>query len=258
MISNKRTVIVAPYSKLALIYDDLMSHVDYKTWAHYIHQIITKWRPQCHSLLDISAGTGSLLLNMKLRKAVLVGLDYSLAMISLAQKKKKSGQANISFFQGDMTSFHMKRKFDVIVCLYDTINYLTKIEAWRQLFVHVYEALNVKGLFVFDICTEKNSLKYFSNYSEHYEGRTYEYIRHSSYERRKRIHNNDFIISFDHKPINFVEKHRQKIFFVKEVLQFIESTNFHLLGYFDGFTFNVGSEDSLRVHFVLQKNKVSE
>jgi len=252
-MTNQEVVTVEPYSKLAVIYDDVMSHVDYKRWAQYVHQIIYKWQPHCHSVLDISAGTGSFLLNLKMKKAEFVGFDYSLEMISIAQKKLNSRAGNISFFQGDMISFCLKKNFDVIVCLYDSINYLLKFELWQQLFSRVHDALNATGIFIFDVCTEKNSVKYFSNYGERNGGSNYDYIRNSSYERKKRIHKNEFIISFDHEAVSFVEVHQQKIFSIKEILKFIKLTNFKVLGYFDEFSFKVGCENSLRIHFVLQK-----
>jgi predicted TPR repeat methyltransferase len=251
MMAHREEVLVKPYSKLAEIYDDVMSHVDYKKWANYLHQIINEWQPHCRSLLDIGAGTGSFLINLKLKNADLFGFDNCFEMISIA-KKKKSHTANISFFQSDMISFHLKKKFDVVVCLYDSINYLLNFDLWQQAFIRVKNTLNGKGIFVFDVCTEKNSVKYFDNYSERNSGHNYEYTRNSSYDRKERIHKNEFIISFQHESAKYIERHKQKIFLIEEILQFINSTKFKLLGCFDGYSFKAGSEDSLRVHFILQ------
>ena len=181
------------------------------------------------------------------------GFEFSFDMVKIANQTKKSRAQQISFYQGDMIFFYLKRKFNVVVCLYDSINYLTDFNVWRQLFDRVSNILKEKGLFVFDICTEKNSVKYFNNYSEKKGGIDYEYLRESSYDRKKHIHENKFTISFGKESNEYVEIHRQKIFYLKEILKFIRSTKFRLLGYFDDFSFKHASEESLRVHFVLQK-----
>ena len=244
---------VEPYSKLASIYDDVMFHVNYKKWANYIHKIIREWHPQCNSILDISCGTGSFLLSLKSKGIERVGFDFSFDMVKVANQKIKSSTQKISFYQGDMIFFYLKRKFNVVVCLYDSINYLIDFNIWEQLFDRVSNVLSEKGLFVFDICTEKNSVKYFNNYSEKHGGIDYEYLRESSYDRKMHIHENKFTISFGKESNEYVEIHRQKIFYLKEILEFIRSTNFLLLGYFDGFSFKRASEESLRIHFVLRK-----
>ena len=254
MLSKNKKVNVEPYSKLACIYDDVMFHVDYKKWARYIERIIKRWQPHCRSLLDISCGTGNFLFNLNSKEIECVGFDMSFDMINIAKEKNNSGKHNAFFFQGDMVSFSLKKKFDVVVCLYDSINYLLDLKLWQQLFRQVADVLENKGIFVFDICTKRNSIKYFNNFSEQNSGENYEYIRKSSYNRKNAIHENKFLISFDGTSVNYAETHQQKIFLIKEIQDFIHSTEFRLIGYYNGFTFNKGNEDSLRVHFVLQKN----
>ncbi len=253
-LSHKEKETVVPYSKLASIYDEVMSHVEYKKWARYIERVINKWQPQCHSLLDISCGTGNFLFSLNSKDIDCVGFDMSFEMIKIAKEKNESRTRNINFFQGDMVSISMKKKFNIVVCLYDSINYLLDLKLWQQLFLRVADVLDKNGIFVFDICTKKNSIKYFNNYSERNSGENYEYLRESSYSRTKGIHTNKFIITFEDAIKDYIEIHQQKIFTIKEIKDFIDSTNFKLLGFFNGFTFNQGNEDSLRIHFVLQLN----
>jgi len=253
LFSIKNRKYIAPYSKLALIYDDVMSHVDYKEWANYVSKIIRKWQPKCHSILDISCGTGRFLLSLTSNKIERIGFDMSFEMVKIANQKVNTNGTYISFYQGNMVNFYLRKKIDVIVCLYDSINYLNDFKYWQQLLNNVSTVLGVGGLFVFDVCTENNSLRYFNNYSERNVGIDYEYIRLSNYDKKNKIHENKFLINFDNDENEYVEIHRQKIFLLREILEFIQSTELKLLGYFDDFTFNRASEDSLRVHFVLKK-----
>ncbi len=251
--SYKNEQFVDPYSKLAYIYDDVMVHVDYKHWSRYIQEIVKRWKPHAKKILDISCGTGNLLLKLDSKKYQLFGFDFSYDMLKIAIKKSKLLKMPICLWQSNMISFRLKRTVDIIICLYDSINYLINETCWKKLLDCVYDGLSDDGIFIFDICTEKNSIKYFHNYSEKKRGNNYCYKRESKYDSQNRIHTNRFVIHFDSDKNTYVELHRQQIFLLSEVLNIIRTDSFQLLGFYDGFTFNLGSENSLRVHIVLKK-----
>jgi SAM-dependent methyltransferase len=245
--------LVEPYSKLASIYDELMIHVDYKNWSRFIQKMIKRWHPNAQRILDISCGTTNLLLKLDSKKYRLYGLDYSFDMLKVANKKCKSSKASIQLWQGNMISFGLKQSVDVIISLYDSVNYILNAAAWQKMFNCVYDSLDINGLFIFDICTEKNSRDFFHNYYERKRGDGFYYTRESKYDPENRIHSNRFEIYYDAEKKTFVEYHEQKIFRMKQVLDLINQTQFQLLGAFHGLTFKPGSENSLRIHFVLKK-----
>jgi len=249
----KKEVPANPYSRLAVIYDDVMAHVDYKQWASYIHRVIKKWHTSAYRLIDISCGTGSLLLQLNRYGYQTFGFDLSFEMVHRAQVKFQSNTQDIPVWQGDMVSFHLKKKADVFVCIYDSINYLQQREAVARVFEMVWENLSIQGLFIFDVCTARNSLDYFQNYSEQNQGIDYAYTRHSSYIKELRIQQNRFDITFDSDPKTYCEVHKQRIYSVDEMVSLISDSNFSLVGFFDGFSFRQGSERSYRIQFVLKK-----
>ncbi len=252
--TSSRKQKVAPYSKLAYIYDFVMAHVDYQMWGGYILKFIEQWFPQATTILDIACGTGSMLKSIKAKNYDVIGMDLSLDMVKIAASKNaKSGKC--FFFQGDMTAFSLKKKVDIVVCLYDSVNYLLDIQKWQSMFDCVYHCLNPNGLFIFDICTEKNSVKYFENYNEADGNNDFEYLRESTYDKKSKIHINKFTIDFNNSQ-TYTEYHRQRIYSIKQVRALISKTAFRLIGKFDGFSFRDASEDSLRVHFVLQKQSL--
>jgi len=242
---------VAPYTKLPLIYDEVMAHVDYNLWAEYSKKIIRKLGEKPRRFLDISCGTGSFLLSFYEAGHLYFGCDFSLEMLRIA--KTKTQQKTIRLFQADMTSFSVSKEMDVIFCLYDSINYLNSFALWKKTFACVHNALRAKGLFVFDICTELNSIEYFDGMVEKNTGRGYKYIRESFFDRNRRIHHNKFFINFAGDSIEYIEDHQQTIYRVSDVIALIESSPFEFVGAYDGFTFQPGDENSLRVHFVLRK-----
>ena len=118
MIIMKNT---QPYDKLAVIYDKLMSHVNYKIWADYIINLFQYSNIKINSIIDISCGTGSLLTNFQNKKYSFYGSDISLPMISQAKQKF---DCNV-FMVSDVKNLAIKsKKFDAVIFLYDSLNYM--------------------------------------------------------------------------------------------------------------------------------------
>ena len=55
--------------------------------------------------------------------------------------------------RADMTSFSLGTRFDVVICVFDTLNHLPSLAAWRAMFERVHEHLADDGLFFFDVNT---------------------------------------------------------------------------------------------------------
>jgi hypothetical protein len=53
-----------------------------------------------------------------------------------------------------MRTFDLGERFDVVLCVYDSINHLLRFEEWRSVFARAHEHLNEDGLFIFDINTQ--------------------------------------------------------------------------------------------------------
>ncbi len=252
--SYKIEQFVPPYSKLACIYDEVMAHVNYFRWAQYVHELIQKFRPDSRRVLDASCGTGTFLMHLSSRMDYeLAGFDYSLTMVKQAQEKIRQKSLHIPVWQGDIRQFAVSRPADVVVCLYDSINYIMTLDGIVEAINTVYDALHDDGLFIFDICTERNSIKYFDNYIDREHGANYSYIRKSSYDRTGRIHRNVFHIEFDTSDYIYVEQHEQRIYYLHEIYDIVGSGKFQLLATLDGFSLRRASERSLRAHFVMQK-----
>ena len=73
----------------------------------------------------------------------------------------------------------------------------------------------------------------------------------AAFEIPNNIQENIFII--EHNGNRFIEQHSQRIYRLEEITEFISGSQFKILGVFDDSTFNTGTENSERVHFVLKK-----
>lgn len=245
---------VEPYSHLARIYDHVMRHVNYAMWAEYLSRQFERAPIGVKRVLDISCGTASLLIRLSQLNYRVDGFDRSLPMLRIARQKVAAARVSAQLWQASMLDFSLVHPYDAVVCTYDSLNYCRSLAECRRVFASVSGILRPGGVFVFDICTEKNSRKHFQNYYERDETDTAEYIRKSFYNPSDRTQKNEFIIRWHDLPGKlFREEHVQQIYRLREMRALITYSPFTMLGAYDGFSLRPGSEKSDRVHFVLVK-----
>ncbi|CUS99949.1 class I SAM-dependent DNA methyltransferase [Candidatus Chrysopegis kryptomonas] len=241
-----------PYTALAEIYDFVMRDVPYKRWSKYITKLMKNFQPKAKRILDLACGTGTMILLLKKQGFEVDGVDSSAQMIEKAKMKVKSD--DVKFFVSDMLDFKTDKKYDVALCLYDSVNYLPRIENFYKLFENVWGSLDDQGIFIFDISTEYNSIQnaILMNLSEKH--RNFKYVRRSYYLRDERKHINEFEIEINGEK--FFERHVQQIYKISEIEDAIKNSGcFEMLACFDDFSFVQASEFSERVHFVLKKKE---
>ena len=247
---------VDPYSSLAQIYDYVMSHVDYKRWAKYLDTLFALDQIYPKAILDIAGGTGSMAWYLFQMGYGIAMFDSSAAMVFEAQRKFSGRNYQIPMWIGDMRRFSVNKKFEGIICNYDSMNYLLTEEEWVDVFACVTLSLSKGGLFIFDICTELNSLKNFENYKDQDSGPGFYYKRKSTYSKTEKLQTNEFKISyFAGNRQNYREVHIQRIYSLDEIIALIEKSGLETIGMFEDFTLKTASEKSERVHFVLQKRR---
>jgi len=132
------------YRSFARFYDTLMDDPQPKSGR--VLTAIEKYLPEALSLLELGCGTGSILAGLTTLPS-LTGLDRSPEMLAIAQAKVPSAR----LIEADIASFDLDERFDVVICVFDTLNHLPSFDLWTDLFGHVYDHLVEGGLFVFDV-----------------------------------------------------------------------------------------------------------
>lgn len=242
-----------PYEGLAAIYDFVMRHVDYAEWAAYVHRLFSRFGHCPARAVDLACGTGSTAVELGRLGYRLTGVDGSEAMLQVARERLARLELDIPLFQRDLRRLEGLGPFEAAVCLYDSFNYLLEPADLDRALGAVGSILLPASFFIFDICTEQNSLRHFRDIRDEERGPGFRYRRHSYYDRDRRLQFNHFHIRFDGQDVELEEFHVQRIHPVDELIARIEASDFKLLGAFDGFTFARGSEESDRIHFVLQR-----
>jgi predicted TPR repeat methyltransferase len=137
---------VTEYERFARFYDTVMD--DPGPRADRVRQFIDRHRPGAASLLELGCGTGSILTRLTDIPA-LTGLDRSPEMLAIAGQKVPRAR----LVEDEMSSFSLDERFDVVVCVFDSLNHLLTFDAWRSTFDAVHAHLADDGLFVFDVNT---------------------------------------------------------------------------------------------------------
>lgn len=250
MPKRKQIKSVPPYRGLASIYDKVMQHVDYVEWADYIESVFDRHKLHPERLLDLSCGTGTLAVLLKRRGYRMAGADASADMLLVAREKAEHAGQDIPFFCKDMRRLEGLPKFEAVLCLYDSINYLMTLDDVAGALDAVRGVLEPGGLFVFDICTETNSLKYFRDMTDKGQGDDFLYTRHSYYE--KGVQFNRFDIQFSDSNEAVSETHQQRIYSISDIEQALNGSAFQIEGAYDGFGFSPPTNRTDRLHFVLR------
>ena len=240
-----------PYSALAPIYDHVMRHVDYRDWASYIAGLITTYKPELDSILELACGTGTLASELiKYVEADYHGLDISPAMIREAQRKLP-GIPRLSFGVDDFINLQSDRMADVVLLLYDGLNYLTEIGDLVILFKTAAEHLNEGGIFIFDHSTPANSIINSDYFEDSGKGDDFSFYRTSKYDSEQKLHTTTFEIGFENGL--FFEEHLQRAYKASEIMPIVDEVDLTYVDMFENFTNRPPDEKSERIHWIVQK-----
>jgi ubiquinone/menaquinone biosynthesis C-methylase UbiE len=134
------------FDKLAKHYDLIMSPFDYRELADCLDDLIIQSGGKRTDILDLGCGTSEELYYLMQLGYDISGIDMSGEMIQISKKKIPHGD----FKKGDMRKFRTPKKYDNVISVFDTVNYLTKPSDLQSCFESVNRSLNKNGLFLFD------------------------------------------------------------------------------------------------------------
>lgn len=108
------------YGPFARYYDAIYEGKDYAREVRFLHHLARRWGPRdARDWLDVACGTGRHLEGLQTRYRV-VGVDASAPMLRIARRRLPG----VRLVRADMRSFDLRRRFDVVSCLFSAIGYL--------------------------------------------------------------------------------------------------------------------------------------
>ena len=119
-----------------------------KTWP-FIWKTVIELYPAAKSWLDLCCGTGHLLRHVCDQGIEALGVDFSPYQLNHARMKAPHAR----FLLQDIRELSLSGCFDVVSCMYDSLNYLIKKKDFEKTIRRVFRYLNPNGLFIFDVNT---------------------------------------------------------------------------------------------------------
>lgn len=244
------------YENFAYIYDNLMYDINYEKWADYIESIFEKYSSSPEMILDLGCGTGSLCIELAHRGYDMMGVDLSEDMLSCARDKAIGEDADILFLNQDMREFELYGTVDSILCMMDSLNYVTSLDDVVKTMKLVKNYLNPGGLFIFDINTQYK-------FEEILDGNVFydvddevSYIWQNEYYEDSRICGFDitFFVQEGELYKRYDEYHEERAYTFDELRRAIDEAGLTYLESFHEFSFDKPHETSERVFFVCKKD----
>lgn len=244
------------YTRFSEIYDRLTHDIHYIKWADYLQSAFLKFGLSPKLILELGCGTGSLALEMSKRGYEMIALDASVDMLGRAYEKAKAKDADILFLNQDMREFELYGTVDAIICLLDSINYITSKKDLNKVFRLVHNYLNPGGLFIFDINSPYKLSQVLGNETFYELDNEISWVWKNTYDSKKRITTFDitfFVKNKDGLYERFEETHKERAFTREEIVEALEAAGLRLLGDYGDLSFSKPVPEEERIFYIAQK-----
>ena len=249
------------YESFASVYDLFMGDIDYDAWVRYLERIWEKFNIRPELVCELGCGTGNITLRLAEKGYDMIGIDLSADMLSEAKKKAAEKNIEALFLMQDMREFELYGTVNSIICLCDSLNYITEDEDMQDVFDLVNNYLHPGGLFVFDLNTEYKFREIYgqNTFSEVDDDAVY--IWENYYDEEEKI--NEYYLNFFVKNSagtydRTQEEHYERAYSLEEIKYFIRKSGMRFEAAYDAFTFEPVREDSERIYVVAREIQKKE
>jgi len=250
----------AIYTHLAPVYDEVMKDVDYEEWADFIDTIVAEHFEDAQTMLELGCGTGTLsLLLDEFDLYDITATDISNEMLDVARFKGEFQGSNVTFDQVDFTDIKLKDTFDVVLLVFDGINYMTETSGIIRVLEQVKNVMYEESIFILDFATTTNSQKHADLMND--EGITadhWRFVRVSRFLPADKLHYNDFTLeklSDDNAHVlqRYREVHVQRVYTFAEMKELVTQAGLRILAAYSGFELEEATDSSDRITLILRK-----
>ncbi|HUI31724.1 MAG TPA: class I SAM-dependent methyltransferase [Candidatus Acidoferrales bacterium] len=250
---------VPPYTESAIVYDHMMKDVDYRRWAKYLMQLaeltgVNTSRSNLNgkSLCELGTGTGNLALHLLKYGFEITGVDISAKMLDVARNKlTRQTRQRLNFINHDMVTHTSENQYDIIICVYDSINYIGERKDLEMFFKNAYFNLRPEGIFIFDASLEPNSTIDPELFTQRGRIKNVFYQRESAYDPKTNTHTTRIRTKRGAKV--FEEIHKEYVYDIETLRQAAKNAGFNERFAAGDFTLLRVNGNSERVHFILAK-----
>ena len=244
------------YTVFAEIYDLFMEETPYQDWCAYLTDYLKKNGIADGLVLDLGCGTGTLTTLLAEKGYDMIGVDLSEDMLDRALEKRDSAGQDILYLCQDMCSFELYGTVRAVVCVCDSLNYVTEEADLLQVFKLVNNYLDPGGLFLFDMNT---LYKYQVLLGDHVFAENRDegsFIWENHYDPEQQI--NEYAMTFylreEHdKYQRFEEYHYQRAYTRETIERLLREAGLELLSVYDDYSGRPPGEQSERLCFAARE-----
>lgn len=244
------------FQGLAQVYDRLMNHVDFARFTEFYLQAVTRCSGKISNILDLACGTGSISLELLKNGYAVTGLDISEQMLALADQKIYQAGFIPSLSCQDMREFSVHRPVDLVVCTFDSLNYLLKKNDLKKVFARVYQALVPGGILAFDVNSEYKAKEILGQNIYVYDEEEIYYTWQNNYEKQKqlcRMKLDIFVRDQENRYRRIEEFHEQRYYPVEVLSQMLSAQGFIIKAVYGDQRFIPPGPRTERIFFIAEK-----
>lgn len=240
------------FDEVAQYYDLLMSSVPYARWVDYVELLLQRWEAEPRRVLDLACGTGKVGSEFIDRGYNAIGVDLSEPMVRYCDTREPPLAALVA----DASALGIAdEQFDLVVSLYDSLNYILESEALAEAIAEAHRVLDSGGLFIFDMNTPRALSAGLFNQSNLETDDRLRYSWEAHWDKTSRICRVDMIYYWDTDSgqHHFRETHYQKAYEKEEILTMISAAGFSDYEALTGYTFRPLTPKADRAYYVARK-----
>jgi ubiquinone/menaquinone biosynthesis C-methylase UbiE len=231
--------------------------------AQYLAELLLRHPVAGQRALDLACGTGTLALDLADKGWDVVGLDGSAAMLALARAKAANldTPGRVAFVLGDMRDLVFGPwSFDLVTCVYDSLNYLLVEDELAACFRSAARALAPGGLLVADMNT-RHFLEHDWGTCEVIEQAGLVQVSQSYFDPATACSTmvlTGFAGDDEHGYLRFDETHIERAYDPPVVAETLAAAGLVVEGIYDCFTFQPVGDRTQRIAWVARKSEARD
>ncbi len=211
----------------AAIYNQKWAFWGPKMWP-FLYKKVKMLFPAARNWLDLCCGAGSLLKYICSHKFRATGVDISRYQLHYAGQNAPKARLLCQ----DIRKLSLPGKYDIISCMFDSLNYFTSKQDLSKVFKKVQRHMTQNGLFIFDMNTFHGLLDQWHRTSATHE-RGYTYVVETSFDPKRALGCCQItgFIKHDKYYRRFQEKHYERGYKPSEIEDLLKKAGLHFRKY---------------------------
>ncbi|MUK87064.1 methyltransferase domain-containing protein [Ornithinibacillus sp. L9] len=227
------------YQKMAALYDQLMEDAPYDSWQVFTEKVFDNFGVNVSTIVDLGCGTGEITTRLAKRGYQMIGVDFSVDMLTIAEQKASKQNLAVQWLHQDLREIEGLEQFDAAISYCDVINYITEENDLEKVFQNVFQSLKDGGIFIFDIHSLHHIEQHLINHTFADVTDESSYIWYCSEGDHPGEMYHDltfFALDHDNKYSRFDETHHQRSYPIPVYEELLEKSGFININFYGDFT----------------------